>query len=365
MPKKLVLCLDGTSNRYCRDNTNVVKLLAMLDKAATDQLVYYQPGIGTIAPPGVFSKGWQWILTRLDLAFAILLEHHVQDAYRFLMRYHEEGDEIYLFGFSRGAYTARVLAGMLCKVGLLSKGNEELVSFAWEMFAKEHNEDEARGFRHTFGKRVPIAFIGIWDTVSSVRYAGRDRHFAYTFDNPIVRTVRHAIALDERRAYFRQNLWKEPARPGQDVLQVWFPGVHCDVGGGYLESESGLAKITLQWMLQQVEGALRFDPEAVTAMLPAQTRKKAAAPDATAKIHESLRGLWHIVELIPKRIKVKQPDGTWQKQWVVPRGRARFVAADANIHPAVYERIRRNPEYRPPNLPEQNPPAAAPAPQSA
>src|ERR1700730_692736 len=145
MTRKLVLCLDGTSNQYCRDNTNVVKLAALLDKGSTDQFLYYQPGIGTMPPPGVFNKAHKWLLTRLDLAFAILLKQHVQDAYRFLMRYYEAGDEIFMFGFSRGAYTARVLAGMLCKVGLLARGNEELVPFAWEMYATLDNDAEASG----------------------------------------------------------------------------------------------------------------------------------------------------------------------------------------------------------------------------
>jgi uncharacterized protein (DUF2235 family) len=352
MAKKLVLCLDGTSNRYCRDNTNVVKLLALLDKRATDQLVYYQPGIGTIPPPGVFSKAWKWILTRLDLAFATLLKHHVQDAYRFLMRYHEDGDEIFIFGFSRGAYTARVLAGMLCKVGLLARGNEELVPFAWDMFAAGNNDDDASGFRNTFGRGVSVAFIGVWDTVSSVRYAGRAQHFAYTYDNPIVRKVRHAMALDERRAYFRQNLWKEPARDKQDVLQVLFPGVHCDVGGGYVELQSGLSKIALQWMVDEVGTQLTFNPAAVSEMLPATDSDRIAAPSAAAKIHESLRGLWHIAEFIPKQVSFRQADGTYQKHWTIPRGKPRRINSGAQIHPSVHERVRLDGGYLPPNHPD-------------
>ena len=133
---------------------------------------------------------------------------------------------------------------------------------------KERRQEETRGFRNTFAKRVTVDLIGVWDTVSSVRYAGRDQHFAYTFDNPIVHKVRQALALDERRAYFRQNLWKEPARNGQDVKQVWFAGVHCDVGGGYVESESGLSKIALQWMLDECGSQLAFHPKAVANMLP-------------------------------------------------------------------------------------------------
>jgi hypothetical protein len=110
--RNIVLCLDGTNNKYAAVNTNVVKLYAMLDKKS-DQLSYYQPGIGTFAPPGTWGNVKRKVITRLDLAIAWLLEEHVSDAYRFLMRYYEEGDRIFLFGFSRGAYTARVLAAML------------------------------------------------------------------------------------------------------------------------------------------------------------------------------------------------------------------------------------------------------------
>lgn len=360
MARKLVLCLDGTSNRYCRDNTNVVKLLALLDKSASDQLVYYQPGIGTIPPPGVFLKLWKTIITRLDLAFAILLKHHVQDAYRFLMRYYEDGDQIFIFGFSRGAYTARVLAGMLHKVGLLARGNEELVPFAWEMYAVHENFDDARGFRRTFGRKVPVDLIGVWDTVSSVRYAGRTQHFDYTFDNPSVKKVRHAMALDERRAYFRQNLWEEPARDGQDVLQVWFPGVHCDVGGGYLESEAGLSKIALRWMVDEIGTQLTFNAKAIAATLPASDTDGISAPNPTAKFHESLRGWWRIVELVPKRVAERQADGSFRKKWILPRGRSRWIAPTANIHPSVRERMKLVSGYNPKNLPPGIPPAPLP-----
>ena len=127
MSRNLVLCLDGTSHRFAAANTNVVKLYAMLDRQRNDQLSYYQPGIGTFAPPGVWGKLRKWIVTRLDLAIAWLLEEHVSDAYRFLMRYYQDGDRVFIFGFSRGAYTARALAAMLYKVGLLTQGNEERV----------------------------------------------------------------------------------------------------------------------------------------------------------------------------------------------------------------------------------------------
>ncbi len=150
MARNVVLCLDGTSNQYAATNTNVVKLYAMLDRARNDQLAYYQPGIGTFPPPGVWGRVKRWVATRLDLAIAWLLSEHVTDAYRFLMRYYQEGDSIFIFGFSRGAYTARAVAAMLHKVGLLTQGNEELIPFAWDIFKREHDPTIYHGFKKTF-----------------------------------------------------------------------------------------------------------------------------------------------------------------------------------------------------------------------
>src|SRR5262249_15355653 len=149
MPRRIVLCLDGTSNKYAAANTNVVKLYAMLDRARNDQLAYYQPGIGTSTPPGVWGRIKRWMVKRLDLAIAWLLEEHVTSAYRFLMRYYQEGDQIFIFGFSRGAYTARAVAAMIYKVGLLTQGNEELIPFAWDIFKRERDSDLYRGFSKT------------------------------------------------------------------------------------------------------------------------------------------------------------------------------------------------------------------------
>src|SRR5881628_3481381 len=141
MGRNLVVCLDGTNNEYAATNTNVVKLYEMLDRLGPDQITYYQTGIGTLGPPGVWDKAKRWLITRLDLAVAWLLEEHATAAYRFLMRYYQKGDEIYIFGFSRGAYTARVLAAMLFKVGLLSAGNEELVPFAWDVYNRQGDKE--------------------------------------------------------------------------------------------------------------------------------------------------------------------------------------------------------------------------------
>lgn len=352
MGRKLVVCLDGTDNQYAATNTNVVKLFAMIDRAKDDQLGYYQTGIGTMAPPGVWDKIQSWWMTRLDLAIAWLLNDHVCDAYRFLMQYYKEGDEIFIFGFSRGAYSARVLAAMLYKVGLLGAGNEELVPFAWKMFARQMDKDIYTGFRHTFARKVEVAFLGVWDTVSSVGWLWDPKHYQFTKENSIVKIFRHAVSLDERRAKFRQNLWTAEPPAGQDMLEVWFPGVHCDVGGGYKEQEAGLSKIALAWMVREAKAAgLRFNDKAVEFWLPAKTTPQSAAPDPAGPIHESLSSWWWIVEVMPKRDR--DPRMNFRPHWIIPMGRPRYVHDGANIHEAVFERIARLQNYRPNNLPER------------
>ena len=353
MGRNLVLCFDGTNNEYAAINTNVVKIYAMLDRARDDQLAYYQPGIGTFAPPGVWGRVKQWFLTKLDLAIAWLLEDHVIDGYRFLMRYYNEGDRIFIFGFSRGAYTARAVAGMLGTVGLLTPGNEELLPFAWNMYRRPGNTELSEGFRHTFSRKVAVDFLGLWDTVRSVGWMWDPQYLPFTANNPGVKVVRHAVALDERRAYFPQNLWgREPGMP-TDIEQLWFAGVHCDVGGGYAEKQAGLSKIALRWMVEQAERfGLRFEPRSKAVILPPRDTKDYAAPDPKGQKHESLKGWWWIAEFLPKRIE--DPAAGFATRWIIHAGRHRYVAQDAKIHPSVYERMKAVPGYRPANLPGEH-----------
>lgn len=351
--RKLVLCLDGTNNEYAATNTNVVKLYAMVDKSGTDQLAYYQPGIGTFAPPGVWGKTKRWFVTRLDLAVAWLLEDHVTSAYRYLMRYYQPGDQIFVFGFSRGAYTARALAAMLHKVGLLTSGNEELLPFAWDEFRRLHNDTTAAGFRATFARDVRVHFLGLWDTVSSVGWAWDPRTLPYTMHNPGVDTVRHAVSLDERRVSFQQNLWGEPPAPGQTVQQVWFAGVHSDVGGGYVEMESGLSKIPLAWMMGEAELAgLRFDPTMTAAILPVRDTEDYVAASVEGVQHESLRSWWWVPEFIPE--KWRDPMDNWKPKWIIHRGRHRLLVGHCLLHESVVARKSKVPGYDPPNWPPDN-----------
>jgi uncharacterized protein (DUF2235 family) len=349
MARNIVLCLDGTSNQFAAINTNVVKLYTMLDRTHDKQLLYYQPGIGTIVPAGIWGKIKRMLVQLVDLAIAWFFMEHVTDAYRFLMRYYQDGDRIYIFGFSRGAYTARAVAGMLHKVGLLTQGNDELIPFAWDKFKYETNATVVQGFKAAFSRPVRVHFLGLWDTVSSIGWVWDPQHLPFTLNNPSVDTVRHAVALDERRAFFVQNLWGSAPT---DVEQVWFPGVHCDIGGGYAENEAGLSAISLKWMTENAEAAgLLLDPPIKATVLPAQNTPPPgfAAPFAGSPPHESLKGLWWLAEYIPKPIH--DPAANFAKRWMLHLGRHRFVAEGARIHVSVFDRMTLVPFYKPPNLP--------------
>ncbi|KFA77446.1 hypothetical protein S40288_03112 [Stachybotrys chartarum IBT 40288] len=237
--RKLVLCFDGTGNKFHGDDSdsNILKIFRMLDREAEDQFHYYQPGIGTyvvsdsLSHSSLRARISSWYQKAKDSAIGSSFDQHVVGGYRFLMRFYNPGDEIYMFGFSRGAYIARFLAEMLDYIGLLSHGNEEMVKFAWKAFSQwqcrqgsnndgEHNAEAAKktremyrfmkGFRETFSRPVGrIRFLGLFDTVNSVSqfeaaWMQRSK-FPYTARSS-ARVIRHAVSIDERRAKFRQDL---------------------------------------------------------------------------------------------------------------------------------------------------------------
>lgn len=212
-PRTLVLCFDGTANEYDADNTNVVKLFALLKKDNFDeQLCYYQAGVGTYFQPGVVSPIFQWGAMVLDYAFAWYLYQHVMDGYTFLMQNYRTGDKICIFGFSRGAYTARALGGFLHKVGLLPKDNQAQVPFAFQMYQRTDAAgiQLCAGFKQTYCQNVTIDFMGVWDTVASVGVI-MSKTLPFTNSNNSIKTFRHALSLDEHRAKFRPTTYHRPA----------------------------------------------------------------------------------------------------------------------------------------------------------
>jgi len=306
-PRTLVLCFDGTGDQFDADNANVVQFFSLLQKDDhTQQMVYYQSGIGTYTVPQISNPIMSKFSKIMDLAIAWNLDAHVMDGYYFLMENYQVGDKICLFGFSRGAYTARALAGMVHKVGLLPAGNTRQVPFAYRMYmqATPDGWTQSDAFKKAFSIDVDVEFVGVWDTVCSVGIFPKRRPFVS--NNNAIRFFRHAISLDERRAKFKANHYNRPTRDEEklgvllgempkstgtrsamaqflrqrksrtdeqeahdkdeqehesnhqhnmdtNVLEVWFAGCHCDVGGGSVKNETryNLARIPLRWMIRQ------------------------------------------------------------------------------------------------------------------
>jgi len=322
MARNIVLCCDGTSNQFSKDRTSVIKLFHALVKNDDTQLVYYHPGIGTRAPNGVGTKTGGWIGRTAGLVFGYRLQDDITDAYRFLMNHYQEGDRVYIFGFSRGAYTARVVSAMLHLYGLAMRGNDPLVPYAVEMLwalatAKEgapHSAAKqlARDFKRTISSRTcKTHFLGVWDTVNSVGWIGSPLTIPFGRDNPDVAIVRHAKALDERRGFFRVNWFKEDGR--RDIQEVWFPGTHCDVGGGWPEAESGMSKYPLAWMaVEAAKAGLLIDPSRLDEVLGRSSAPYAPA-SPTAKLHYGMGLLWPLAEVIPKKHwSFKKQDWEWR-----------------------------------------------------
>lgn len=371
--KNIVVCCDGTGNAYGDANSNVVKLYYTLD-INDKQAGYYHPGVGTMGAPSANNRvEAAWSIVK-GLAFGAGLMANVGDAYRYLMQTYRKGDDIYLFGFSRGAYTARALAGVLHMYGLLCPGNEGLIPYITRMYASKsrkaggmsHTFDVAQGFKQTFARDVTLHFVGLWDTVSSVGWIYDPIRLPYTARNPIMRFGRHAISIDERRIQFRDNLWGEPYRPGeedyrfvepQDIKQVWFAGVHSDVGGSYPEKQSGLSKITLEWMLREaVHAGLLVKEERVEEVLGRLHLPHApvyARPSAAAELHNSLTLAWWPLELLPHKYWDKEKRRT---RWTIPLGSRRDVPVTKKtvMHESVQQRLHEVAAYKPKNLPGRN-----------
>lgn len=219
MPKNIILCFDGTKENFGpQPYTNVLKIYRLLD--TTNQVCYYQPGIGTAADfDSADDLQHKFTLSSfkntLDSMFAFCLDDHIMSAYLYLMKHYERGDSVYMFGFSRGAFIARVLAGMVERVGLLNEGLDGMVKMAWNIyesweFAEQPSQPNytttlIEEFRKIFSRdyEVRVHFQGLFDSVNSVGLF-RERLFPCTQRSNIVEHVRHAISIDERRGKFKQ-----------------------------------------------------------------------------------------------------------------------------------------------------------------
>ena len=352
--KNIVICCDGTSNDFGDKPSNVVKLFSVLDKSPDKQLVYYDPGVGTPSTYDSFNPITKKLQYAFGNAFGYGLSANIMDAYKFLMQCYEEGDRLYFFGFSRGAYTIRALAGLIDTCGMLYPNSQNLVPEAMRLYFDRSKRSIAATFKKTFGRPCAVHFLGPWDTVSSVGWVYNPVTLQATSTNPSVRFVRHAIAIDERRAFFRQNMWgrlkPEDNAIQQDVKQVWFAGVHSDVGGSYKIEESGLSNIALEWMLKEAqEQGMMIDAAAAKAITEAIPQ-----PHLQDR-HESLTPAWYIAEIWPKiiRVNVGAPEQSkWVSRLYFNMGKYRFLPARHKnvLHESVWKRIQERADYRPKNI---------------
>jgi uncharacterized protein (DUF2235 family) len=318
MAKKIVICCDGTANQFAQNLTNVVKLYSVLTHVPDRQVTFYHPGLGTMEPPGALTGVARKTTRLMGMAFGYGLANDIRDAYVFLMKNYQPTDLVFLFGFSRGAYTVRAVASLLKMYGLIHQDNESLVPYAIRLMtgidrSKEKSGqditqyfDLAKNFRATLATECKPRFVGVWDTVSSVGWVENPLKLPYIANNPDIQIGRHAVSIDERRAFFRNHLWRRPTDAGldygpKDIKQVWFAGDHCDVGGGYAEPESGLSKIALEWMIEEaVKAGLEVNGSQVKEVL-GKGSNAYVAPDPNAIAHESLSGWWNLAEIVPKR----------------------------------------------------------------
>ncbi len=362
MAKNIVICLDGTGNLFGKENTNVVTLFRVL-KRNTTQVCYYDPGVGTLGDPRYTSSIANKLYKALGKAFGLGLIDNVIQAYHFLMENYQNGDRVYLFGFSRGAYTARVLAGLIHSVGLLESGSSNLIPYALNLYRSKPVDFEILAqFKATYGRNIHIDFLGLWDSVSTFGWIYNPVFLPFTTNNPSVKVVRHALAIDEKRAFFQPMMWGKEHQDKQDIKEVWFAGVHSDVGGGYPECESGLAKLSLQWMLREATAKgeappesllkypLRIEPKKVDRYVLGKGKdikkeNKYIGPDALAMQHESLKDAWIYVQGIPRSVwSVENKKEELRK---APEFRA--INPGACLHESVLLRVDEG-EYKPPSL---------------
>lgn len=356
MPKNLVLCCDGTNNQFDGYHTNVVRTYKV-SRRSPNQLTYYDPGVGTMPEPWKKTQLGKRLSMLAGLIFGDGFFDDTSVAYKFLMANYEPGDEIFIFGFSRGAYMARAVAAILHSVGLLQRDTEALLPYAIKYWQSDFGPQSPGGqtcaeFKATLSRPCPVHFIGVWDTVGSVGWINNFRSFPHITHNPEVTHVRHAVSIDERRSTFRQNLMS-PVYASQNIKNVYFPGVHSDVGGGYAPQESGLAKLTFHWMMRE---AAQCHLDIDEAALGRELNGIGEPPNPLAPLHVSLKGFWWLCELLPiKRFSWvdRKPHWRWLfKAFNQPRDIERAAAEQhVFLHVSVLDRMSSGVEYQPTNLP--------------
>ena len=340
--KRLIVCCDGTWNEpdeKVDDNpadetepTNVLKVvrgIAPVDRHKLPQVVYYDSGVGT-----------QGFLDRyVGGGFGRGISQNIQQAYRFIANNYHEGDELFLFGFSRGAYTVRSLAGFIGSVGLLEKAHLRRVPEAYALYRTPPGKrpgslpaQRLEALKPPPRRGIPIKFIGVWDTVGALGaptpILGRFTRGKVSFhDTQLGNDVRHgyqALAIDERRRPFQPDLWTGKPANGQTIEQVWFSGVHSNVGGSY--RHTGLSDITLKWLTDQASRhGLEFMTQ-ITALRP--------GPAEGGRLENSFSVTYQALRLLrvspyTREIGTEQHEDIRDPGWTVPGEMVHPSARDA------------------------------------
>ncbi|WP_042694422.1 DUF2235 domain-containing protein [Azospirillum sp. B506] len=346
MGKRIVLCLDGTWNTpgsgdapdRNRQSTNVWKFYKSVlpqSKDGTFQYSFYDSGVGTDKQGGIVHD---WLNHIVGGAFGLGLDKKIKDGYRALAKQYATGDRVFILGFSRGAYTARSLVGLIRNAGLLPADRLDLTDAAYALYRKRDDGpdvEEATRFREANGSRlIPIHFLGVWDTVGALgmplgiceQLDEKLYGFHDTELSGLVRNAFQALAIDEHRKTFAASVWDPKDKPKQRLEQRWFVGCHSNVGGGYAEDR--LSNIALHWMMERAtDCGLALDP----AWMPAVTPENALGTivDSYASF---LDGLGKLVE--PRY---------YRPVCVLP------YSAE-NLHPSVPQRTAGDAGYAPPNV---------------
>lgn len=371
MPKSIVVLSDGTGQSVGRNDSNVLRLCKLLDLSErSDQIAIYDPGIGTHVSLKRVETGLQlskrlqladsnpetmllrWLRQPLELGFGLGFTANIKQLYLALICEYELGDYIYLFGFSRGAFTVRALAGLIYRCGVLKKDSAAQVDAALG-WCKQHYTGlcpaqrvayraQVDAFRRQHSQPCNVHFLGVWDTVKSVGYLN-PKAPPHTRHNPIVKHVRHALSIDECRSFYLHTTWggldgeSRPAvyvpasfdldvtdndhRHPQDVKEVWFPGNHADVGGGYPKNESAPANNSLRWMLAEAQCCgLSLDPQRYGVLFPREEDEPVTYRHDEMSDHLTRRIGWALAEYAPRMTLHNEPPPPTKKFTSTPAG---------------------------------------------
>ena len=302
MAKNIAFCCDGTWDDP-NDNSNVCQLYTALEQVEGAQVAMYDSGVGTSGTP---------IEKLLGGAVGAGLFQKIQDGYSAIAGVYQPGDQIFIFGFSRGAYTARSLAGMIAICGLPTnfQAGSNCVQMAFNAYRNEKNRTAllaSLNAAYKMDTTTTIQLLGVWDTVGSLGIPGifgdtdmMQYGFLSTTLHPNVLNAVQALAIDEQRQQFQPSLWSNEPLPTQSITQAWFSGVHCDVGGGYPPDAGGAtpSNITLLWMANYARVfGLQFNPGAISSVM--------IAADSVSALHDSRTGAYRI---FPPHIRTIAPD---------------------------------------------------------